>query len=85
MSVDWKRILSIEDGAIGYMNSREFIPTYKQDTRDRIVNFMLVSAILSSVVLLLNLKFFKAMYFNRYGHYNPVKDNISDESGDDVI
>jgi hypothetical protein len=22
------------------------------------------------------------MYFNKYGHYNPVKDNLSDNSGE---
>lgn len=25
------------------------------------------------------------MYFNRYGHYNPVKENISDESQDAIL
>ena len=43
---------------------------------------MLVCAIIATLVFPINWFYFKAMYFNKYGHYNPVKDNLSDNSGE---
>lgn len=80
MSGKWKKFLSIDTGAIGYQNSMEYCPIFRDLSRERIHHFMLLTAIIASVVMLLNLIFFKAMYFNKYGHYNTVKDNLSDET-----
>ena len=58
MSGTWSKVLDIEDGAIGYYNSREFRPIYKKETRDQIRNFMLASAIVATVVFFINVVYF---------------------------